>query len=412
MVILVVNKFLFRNGGSEACMFDTVRLLEDRGHRVVFMSMEHPENLQVSQSSHLISNVDFRSTGLVGRTKAAARMLYSREARAVIDRVVREERPDVALLHNIYHHLSPSILGPLAEHRVPAFLTLHDYKLVCPVYTLYSGGEPCERCRGGAFHHCVTRRCSRGSITASALVAAETLLHRRLLHSYDSIAGFLSPSRFLMEKLLEMGFAGPLHHIPNFLDVSEVEPCPAPAHDNRTFVYFGRLTREKGLFTLIDAMQGLPATCHIVGRGPVQDELRTRVAGRGLGNVRFSPHLPFSELTGLICDARAVVLPSEWYENSPRSVLEAFALGRAVIAARIGGIPELVQDRVTGLTFEPGNATDLRRALETFLHSEGLATSMGRAARELVERGHTPAAHYQQLMTLIREALEVRAKSA
>ncbi len=406
MKILLVNKFLFLHGGSEACLFDGARLLKERGHRVVFFSMHHPRNIATGDPTYLLSSVDFESTGTGARARAAARVLYSLEARALMERVVREERPDVALLHNVYHQLSPSILAPLRRHGVPVFMTLHDYKLVCPVYTLFRGGGPCERCRKRAFYWCALKRCNKGSLAKSVLSTAEMYLHHSLLHLYRGVTAFISPSRFLAAKLTNMGFTGTLHHVPHFLDVRGLDPQPDAREDE--FVYFGRLTPEKGLATLVAAMEGVPATCHVIGDGPSQGSLEALVRKRGLANVRFTPHLPFPDLMERVRRAAAVVLPSGWYENSPRSVLEAFALGKPVVGANIGGIPELVRDGTTGLTFPPGDALALRAALLSLRSDRARVAEMGRNARRLVEEEHSPEAYYHRLMSLCRPAMERR----
>ena len=407
MNILIVNKFFFPNGGAEACMFDAARELKRRGHRVSYVSMSDPRNQASEDPAYFVSRVDFGAPqGPLEALRAAGRVLWSREARVVTERAIREQRPDVALLHNIYHQLSPSILGPLKRHRVPVLLTLHDYKMTCPVYTHFTAGKPCERCRNGAYFWCAAKRCSKGSLAGSLLAAAEMTLHHRVLDVYDSVDTFISPSRFLMAKLAEMGFSKPVEYVPNFIDVHALEPHPAGGDD--VFVYFGRLTPEKGLHSLIAAMEGVPGSCHIIGDGPLRDELRDLVASKGLRNVFFTPHLPFLELAAQVRRATAVVLPSEWYENSPRSVLEAFALGKPVVGARSGGIPELVEDGVTGYTFAPGDAADLRRALLSSLSDKAKVAAMGARARRLVERVHGPDDYCDRLMVLCRRALERR----
>ena len=403
MKILLVNKFFFLNGGSEACMFDGARLLKERGHRVAFLSMAHPRNIAGEDPAYFVSHVDFNELrGLRAKARAAARMLYSLEAKALMDEVIRKERPDIAILHNVYHQLSPSILAPLKRHQVPSLMVLHDYKMVCPVYTLFSGGQPCERCSHRRFFSCVSQRCSKGSRASSLMAAAEMTLHHRVFDAYDGVAAFISPSRFLIEKLAQMGFSRPIHHIPNFIDARDLRPQPA-AEENAV-LYFGRLTPEKGLRTLIEAMDGVPATCHIIGDGPSAGELHRLAAERGLENVAFTGHLAFEQLADRVRRARAVVLPSEWYENSPRSVLEAFALGKPVVGARRGGIPELVEEGVTGWTFEAGNAADLRRALVLALSNADKVEEMGRNARRFAEQRYGPDLYYERLMTLCLQA--------
>jgi len=407
MKILLVNKFFFLNGGSEACMFDGARLLKERGHGVAFLSMAHPRNIVTDDPAYFVSHVDFNELrGPVTKARAAARMLWSREAKALMEEVIRKERPDIALLHNVYHQLSPSILSPLERHRVPALMVLHDYKMVCPVYTLFSGGRPCELCSNRRFSRCVSKRCSRGSFTGSLMAATEMTLHHRVFDAYRAVTAFISPSRFLADKLPQMGFSRPVHHIPNFIDARNLRP--QPAGEERSVLYFGRLTREKGLRTLLEAVDGLPGTCHVIGDGPSACELRRMASERHLENVVFTGHLPFDELANRVRRARAVVLPSEWYENAPRSVLEAFALGKPVIGARRGGIPELIEDGVTGWTFEAGDAADLRRALVLALSNADKVEAMGRNARRSAEQRFGPDLYYERLMAICRTALEGR----
>ncbi len=405
MKFLLVNKFFFRNGGSEACFFDTARLLESKGHEVAFVAMDDPRNEPGDGRLHLVSHVDFSSAQpLRERVRAAARMLYSREARAVMDAAIRRERPDVALLHNVYHQLSPSILEPLARHGVPALLTLHDYKVVCPVYTLSCRGEPCRRCSGRAFHRCARHRCSRGSLSASVLAAAEMTLHHRILDVYRRVDTFVCPSRFLMETVRAMGFGKRLALLPNFVDAAAIRPREGVG--DGSLVYVGRLTPEKGVRTLLRAMEGVPAPCRIIGDGPLREELEDEAQRRGLDNVAFLGHLPFPEVAEHVSRARAAVVPSEWYENSPRSVLEAFALGTPVIGARIGGIPELVRDGETGWLFRPGDADDLRRAILSSLAEADTVGAVAAQARTTVEQVFDPETHYAGLMALCRAALE------
>lgn len=403
MRFLLVNKFLFRNGGSEACLFDTARLLASKGHEVAFMAMDHPRNESGRGSVHLVSHVDFAPAQPVrARVRAAARMLYSREARTVMEEAIRRERPDVALLHNVYHQLSPSILAPLRRHGVPALMTLHDYKVVCPVYTLSSRGQPCHRCRDRAFHWCALRRCSRGSTAASLLAAAEMTLHHRVLDLYGGVDTFVCPSRFLMDTVAGMGFDRRLALLPNFVEAAGLRP--RPGQDDGSVVYVGRLTPEKGVRTLILAMEGVPAPCRIIGDGPLREELEDEARRRGLDRVEFLGHLPFADVAERVSRARIAVLPSEWYENSPRSVLEAFALGTPVIGARIGGIPEMVRDGETGWLFRPGDVGDLRRALLSSLAEGDRVAEMGARARRTVEEVFDPETHYRGLMALCERA--------
>jgi glycosyltransferase involved in cell wall biosynthesis len=407
MKVLMVNKFLFRNGGSEACMLDTARWLEERGHRVVFLGMADPRNLVLEDPVHVVSHVDFEgASSLLTRTRAAGRVLWSAEARRLVRRVIDEEAPDVAHLHNIYHQISPSVLGPLRESGTPVVMTLHDYKLVCPVYTLYRAGHPCEACAGGRYHRCTLHRCCKGSVAKSALSSVEMFLHHSLLKAYSDIACFVSPSRFLAAKVADMGFRGDVGYLPNAVDTTALPQPPATLGEG--ILFFGRLTEEKGVATLLEAVSKLSVPCTIVGDGPAGTSLRALAAARGLSHVRFLGQLPFTDALDEVGRAAIVAVPSRWYENAPRSVLEAFALAKPVVASRIGGLPELVRDGETGLTFVPGSSEDLRRAMLELLNNPVRGRDMGRAGRRLVEETYGKEAYMDGLLGLYAKVMAGR----
>jgi len=397
--ILLVNKYFFMRGGAEAVFFDTAELLRARGHRVIDFSMRHPRNFSSFFSKYFVSEIDFRQSGSLSRKiKAGARLLYSRRAGRQIEKLVKKEKPRLAHLHNIYHHISPSIIPVLKKHGIPVVMTLHDYKLLCPVYTLFNRGEICVRCLPGKYYWCLLKKCRNDSYGASLLNTFEMYLHHKILDVYGSVDIFISPSRFLRNTMEKCGFGNKVYYLPNFLKPEDYLPDYA-GRENR-IVYFGRLSPEKGLFTLLSALKGLPLRCWIIGDGPSREKLKERVEKESISNISFRETQSPEKLKKLISKSLFVVLPSEWYENSPRSVIEAFALGKPVVASRIGGIPELVKDYKTGLTFEPGNAEDLRAKLELLSRDHGLAEKMGRVARKFVEENLNPEKHYRELMKI------------
>jgi glycosyltransferase involved in cell wall biosynthesis len=407
MKILLVNKFFFLRGGAEASLFDTARLLRDKGHRVLFFSMRHPRNIASPFSRYFVSPVDFSRSASVGqKLKASLRILYSFEARRMIDRLLKKERPDLVHLHNIYHQISPSILRTIKNHGLPAVMTLHDYKMVCAVYTLFNRGKVCERCARRKFTHCLSNACRWGSRSLSLLNTLEMVLHHSILGLYDLIDGFISPSLFLKDKLREMGFKGEIHYLPHFINLSGYEPSPTAGGDS--LVYAGRLSPEKGLFTLLRAVQRLDCRVKIFGEGPLRGGLEQQIRDLSLTNVSLLGHKSQEELKREIKNSRAVILPSEWYENNSRAVIEAFALGKPVIGARIGGIPELVRDGLTGRLFEPGNSEDLRRRILELIEDPETCRRLGREARAFAERRFRPDDHYTGLMHIYGQALAQR----
>ena len=357
--LLSINNYYYLRGGSETVFFEHGRLFEASGWDVVPFSMHHPKNLPTDWSNYFIDELEFgQDYSLVQKLVRVPKVVYSFEARRKLAALLDAAPPDVCHAHNIYHHLSPSILGLLRSRGIPTVLTLHDLKIACPAYNMLAPDGICERCKGGRIHNVVRHRCINGSAMMSSVIMVEALVHR-LIGSYSrSVSRFVSPSRFYIEKLVEWGMARSLFtHVPNFVDASRFRPSYEPG---RYFVYFGRITREKGIATLIRAAAASRVRLKIVGTGPDLDAMRQLAVELGV-EAEFAGYLSGEALQSAVRESRAVVLPSEWYENAPMSVLEAYALGKPMIGAQIGGIPELIQNGDTGLCFRAGDVASSRR---------------------------------------------------
>jgi glycosyltransferase involved in cell wall biosynthesis len=326
--------------------------------------------------------------------------VYSTEARRRLGSLLDRVRPDACHAHNIYHHLSPSILGLLHERGVPTVLTLHDLKIACPAYTMLSNGEVCERCRGGRIHNVLVHRCIKGSVALSAIAMVEAAVHA-VLGSYRRVTRFVVPSRFYAAKLVEWGLAPErFTYVPNFVDAAACEPRYAPGN---AFLYFGRLAPEKGLATLVRAAALADVPVVLAGTGPESERLERLATACG-ARVRFAGYLGGSALHEVIRDARAVVLPSEWYENAPLSVLEAYAFGKPVLGARIGGIPELIREGETGATFASGDVNDLAARLREYATlPDAEVAAQGAAARAYVAEEFSLARYRERILALYRE---------
>lgn len=382
--------------------FREAELLRRNGHETVFFSMRHPENRPSKSDPYFVSHIELHNPGWKDRVRAPGRILYSIEARSKMKALLEAERPDLAHLHSIYHHLSPSVLHALKAKKIPMVMTLHDYKTVCASYLLRAGGEPCEACAGGRHWNCFFKKCVHGSRLKSALNTVEMILHHEILKIYDLIDCFIVPSRFMIAKLRAMGFTGKTVHLPNFIDASRYVPVYAPP--GREIAYFGRLSREKGIETLVDAVRDTDLDLHLIGEGPLKSALVEKVANEKINNVRFSGYLREDELKKKLGLVQFVAVPSTWYENNPLSILEAFAMGKPVVGADIGGIPELVRNNETGMLFEPGNVESLREALIKLSSDRDRLIQMGKNAREMVEKYYSPDVHFRGLMEIYRSA--------
>jgi len=401
--VLMINKFLYGRGGAEVYMYRLAEALEERGTEIRYFGMRHPRNLPSETERFYVSQVDFENpVTLRDRVRAAGRAIYSLEARSRLADLLDAESPfDVAHLHNTYHQLSPSFLASLRAAGVPVVMTVHDYKLVCPVYTLTSHGEMCERCVGGHFTNAVVRRCNRGSLSGSALVAGETWLHRRLHLWERGIDMFVTPRSYLRDRLVAGGYPPDrVVALPNFVDLDEFT---APESPGEHFLYVGRLSHEKGVETLIEAAVGTDARIIIAGEGRERPRLEALAASSG-AQVEFTGHVGPDRVRELTATARAVVVPSRWPENCPLVVLEAMASGRPVIASRVGGIPELARDGQEGLLVAPGDAGALRAAIGRLNDDPELAVTMGRAGRARAESRFAPQSHLDTIQSIYDRA--------
>ena len=407
MKILLINKYLYLKGGDATSALSTGELLRRKGHEVIFWGMDSPFNMEHSYRDYFISNVDYNVRNGIGKQiRMSFNLLYSFEAKQKIAKLLKDiGKPDIVHLHNFSHQISPSVLHIFKKYNSPVVMTMHDYKLVCASYAMLAKDKICEDCKDGRYYQCFLNSCVKNSGTKSLLNTVEMYLHHRILHIYDLIDIFISPSRFLKNKVKEMGFKGKVLYLPHFLNLEAYHP--RYDWEENSIVYFGRLSREKGLFTLIEAMRRLPdITLKIIGEGSLRKALGNRVKAEGINNVEFVGYKTGEELRNEIRKSMVVVVPSEWYENLPFAVMEPFALGKSVIGARIGGIPELVKDSETGFTFESGNSNDLRSKIAHLANNTEKITEMGQNARLFAEKELNAERHYEKLIKIYNMAIE------
>jgi glycosyltransferase involved in cell wall biosynthesis len=399
MRILQVNKFLYPKGGAEVVCLGLVDALRELGHEVRLFGMADEKNPAVEEADCFPSPIDYHAgRGLARKAGEALRTIYGREARRGMRRLLLRYRPEIIHAHNIYHQLTPSILGPARELGIPVLLTLHDYKLQCPVYTFLRHGEVCERCLGRLPLPLLAGRCKDGDPAAGTVLFLEAALHR-LLRSYErGVTLFTSPSVFLRDKMIEGGTpAERIIHLPNALpfprEVLEAPFVAPPEKERPTLIWVGRMSHEKGLSTLLRALAACqrPLRLRLVGDGPEEFRLRELATELGLGDDRLEwlGRRGRDEIPGLIESASGSVVPSEWYENAPLSVLESLALGRPVLGSDLGGLPDMVEDGRSGWIFRAGDLASLGAALDEWAGSRELRLERGRIAHEQArERFH------------------------
>lgn len=393
--ILIVNKFLYPNGGSETYIFRLGEELKKLGNEVQYFGMEHEGRIVGNHAECYTSDMDFHSGGLQ-KLIYPLKIIYSVEARRKIRRVLEDFQPDIVHLNNFNFQLTPSILYEIRSYsrkhkQIRTVFTAHDCQLVCPNHLMRipATGENCERCIDGKFGNCIRYRCIHNSLLKSMLGSVEGYLYR-ILKTYRLIDCVICPSYF-MEKRMEKvpGFQGKTVVMHNFVDVAKIKDC-----EKKDYVlYFGRYSEEKGIHTLLSACRQLPEIPFIfAGNGPLEDEVKR------VPNIRNLGFLKGSDLLCVIGEARFTICPSECYENCPFAVLESLSCGTPVLGAKIGGIPELIRESETGELFESGNPDQLSRKIsELWNDRERLARYTENCKKT---EGDAPEEYCKKLMKL------------
>ena len=359
MRILLANKFHYPRGGDCIHSLELERLLKAAGHAVAFFAMACPQNEASEWARFFPTEVAFSPRAPLKMLKGLVRPIHAPEVQRKFKRLLDDFKPDVVHLHNVHTQLSP-VLAQLAQERgLRVVWTLHDYKLLCPRYDCLRNGKPCELCFGDDKSFALRYSCLKGSRLASAVACLEAWKwDREKLGAWTD--AFICPSRFMKGRMEAGGFApDKLHALHNFIDPRRVAGPRPPRQDH--YCYVGRLSEEKGLRTLLRAASRLSRRLKILGTGPLEAELRAQYAG--CAHVEFLGHQSWENVRAALAAARFLVVPSEWYENNPLSIIEALALGVPVLGAAIGGIPELIAPGRTGELFEAGNEVDLAEKL-------------------------------------------------
>lgn len=444
MRILLVNKYFYRKGGAETYFFALAEGLRALGHEVAFFSMQHPNNESSYWSKYFVSEKDYvGDISAFKKVQEASTLIYSFEARRKFEALLEEFKPDVIHMNNVHRQLTLSILDApyLKKHHVPVVYTAHDYILVCPAYTMVNGhGEVCDACLDKHFMHAVKNVCVKGSRTKSALAAMEAEF-LKFHHAYSKIDLIIAPSQFMKSKLDEGGFASKIVAMQNFLTDSQIAMGARVANTHKFedaqagarpyFLFFGRLSKEKGIFTLVKAFlqaaglgkgagsetgagaghnEVLPDTwdLHIVGDGPEREAIERLIASAGPqaeSRIHLLGYKSGEDLQREVGNARFSVLSSEWRENMPYSGLESLAAQTPIIGACIGGIPELVVEGETGFAFKSGNVDDLTKTfLKASLVNEINYQSMQQACAKYVDKRCLQDRYIKQLLDIYEAA--------
>lgn len=405
MKILLVNKFHYLKGGSEKYYFELGKLLKEHKHEVAYFSMEDEKNIKTGDKEYFVKPIDLNT----GSKLSALDVIYSKKNKKKMEEAIEDFKPDVVHLNNFQRQLSASIIAPLKKKNIPIVFTAHDVQAICPAITMLDNEKNiCEKCMHGKFMNCIKKKCNKGSTLKSIIGALEGYFYRLNKIYTKKIDFIITPSEFYREKLIKDGISE--NKIVAIHNSVELKDYDIPSEDNGYALYFGRLSKEKGVLKLIDAFSKLDnGVLFIAGEGPERENIERFIEENNLRDrIKLLGFLNATEMKEKIRKCRFVVIPSIWYENCPYSIMETLAIGKPVIGADIGGIPELVQNNRNGITYKYDDTNELADKMLKLFNNDELVKKFGKNAKEDAKRLYGKEKYYNEIIKIYEKALKMK----
>lgn len=399
MRILLVNKFHYLRGGSEKYYFELAQLLKSKGHTVGFFSMKHEENITTGDAEYFVEEIDLNT----GSKLKALDVIYSQENKRLMAKALEEFKPDIVHINNFQRQLSASIIDAIKEKNIPIVMTAHDLNPICPASIMLYNGEVCDDCITKGYAQCIKKKCVKGSTLKSTLGVMEKKYYdiHKVFRKIDCI---ISPSEFNKNQLvngkLKYNEIVALH---NFVNESERNEYVLGDYA----FYLGRLSKEKGILNLIEAIGDIPdAKLLIAGDGPERERIEAYISEHKLdGRITLLGYQNQDSIHKYITNSRFVVIPSICNENCPYSVLEAMEIGKPIVASRIGGIPELIADGENGYLYKADDINELKEKLMLMLDNDDKVNRFAQKSRELYESYYSPDSYYNELIKIYNKVM-------
>ncbi len=416
MRIALVNYRYFISGGPERYLFNVKALLENKGHTVIPYSVQHVLNEHSEYEAEFLSPIgkgdevyfsDIHKTSIPSLIKGFSRMVYSPEAKKSFGNFIAKHRPDIVYMLYYQNKMSCSIVDTAYDAGIPVVHRISDYSLTVPCSMMYNQRKRqlCEKCLYGSRIHAIAEKCIYGSAVYSA-VKILALQIQQWRHTREKTAAYIFPSAFTMRKYVDAGFdKKKLHFIPTFFNSSLLTLTENVWEDYA--LYVGRIDPDKGIGTMIDAFAGTPYKLKIVGytskdySRELQDKLKD-VSHQ----IEFLGKMDFVGIQKVMSECLFTIIPSEWYDNLPNTLLESFAMKKCVVASDIGSLAENVESRKNGLLFECGNADDLRKKVRFLFQNKEKAREWGINAARLIQNRFNAENHYNLLIDLFNKVVK------
>ena len=403
MKILMVNKFHYLKGGSEKYYFELAELLKENGHEVAFFSMKDEKNIKTDCKEYFVEPIDLNT----GSKLKALDVIYSKENKKKMEEALEEFKPDIVHLNNFQRQLSASIIDPIKKRNIPIVFTAHDVQAICPAIIMMDNDKNiCEKCMKGKYLNCIKKKCNKGSTLKSIVGALEGYYYRTKNIYTKKIDFIITPSEFYRGKMIEDGIPGnKIKALHNFVELKDYD---LDVIDDGYALYFGRLSKEKGILNLIEAFTKLKeGKLYIAGEGPEKETIENIIKENKLEDrVKLLGFLNSDQMKETIRKCKFVVVPSIWYENCPYSVMETLAIGKPVIGADIGGIPELVINDRSGLTYKYDSVEELSNKMKELFKNEELVKEFGTNAKKQANELYGKDVYYKNIMSIYEKLVK------
>lgn len=412
MRILLVNKFHYLNGGSEKYYFELGKLLKKNGNEVAYFSMCDDRNIKTGDKEYFVEKIDLNT----GSKLKALDVIYSKENYKKMQEAIYDFKPDIVHLNNFQRQLSESIVECCKKNKIPMVFTAHDVQAICPAISMLDGEKNiCEKCMNGKYLNCFKKKCIKNSTLKSLLGAYEGKYYRSKKVYIEKIGHIITPSVFYKNKFIEDGVKeDKIDAIHNFIDLEDYN---LQVETDGYALYSGRLAKEKGILNLVEAFTNLIKNSkgneklngirlYIAGDGPERENIEKKIKDSKLENrIVLLGYLNQKDLREFTRKCSFLVIPSIWYENGPYSVIETQAIGKAIIGANIGGIPEMVQDNVNGLIYEYDDINELEDKMKKLFESPELVDYFGKSAKNFALKEYRPEKYYEKIEKIYKNVL-------
>lgn len=403
MRILLVNKFHWNKGGSETYYFELGKILKKHGHEIAYFSMNNNNNICTMEKEYFVNELNSNGKNIL----KAVDVVYSKENKLKMKYALEEFKPDIVHINLFQRHLTYSIIEVIKQKNIPIVFTAHDMQAICPASAMLCNGKICEKCLTGSKFNCFKNRCIKESYVKSLLASIESEIYMKK-KVYNMMNIIITPSKFIENKLRESGIKSKIITMHNFVDTEKFNnKCNI---DKGYAFFFGRLSIEKGILNLLNtfSMQEM-GKLYIAGEGPEKENIIKYIKDNKLEDrIKMLGFLKQNEIKKYISESSFVVVPSICYENCPYSILETLASGKPIIGAKIGGIPELIEESKNGYLYEYNDLKKLSKLMNTLFKNKNIREEYGKYSRLLAEKKYNIEKYYDELIKIYKNLVEVK----